>query len=180
MRLKSLLFALLTLLPSALSAQLTAEKALLSMPGRLLAPVSAAELTREMSSRLNRLSDTGIELKADSGYTLQLHLLPARKDTVIAVIETIDTPIPDSRLTLYSRSWSPLPALWTEPQASDWLTPAGRKDRAAAVESAPFILAEYLFDATAGILTLKNRTENQSYLIPELKYRWTPRGFRKI
>lgn len=39
---------------------------------------------------------------------LTIAVIPAKRDTTLAVIETVLTPVPDSRVTFYSRDWTEL------------------------------------------------------------------------
>lgn len=198
MRLKSLLMCALAALGPVAHAEFTAESALLSMPAEVIAPAlpqTVADLVEYARSgrfdhteanrmggrvQITALSPMRAQLLTGTGRTLTLNLLPAAGDTVIALTETLEIPQADSRLTVYSRSWAPLPKLWKEPKAADWLTEQGRKNRQAFADSVPFIVADYVFDPASGILTLTNRSESRKYMRSELHYSWTPKGFKKL
>lgn len=211
MRLKATLLALtvmtLAATPDA-GAQLTAASALRSAPLEIIAPVSGNTLEQLIvfaesgmtSHREQNLmqGDAGITLLepdhgrmvTGEGRTLDLYLLPAAKgDTVIALIETLQTSAaPDSRLTMWSRSWQPLPRLWTEPKADQWLTDRGKRRRDDFERAVSFMLTDYSFSPAEGVLTLVNRTDSvlsaeqrkaaDGLMLPTLHYVWTPKGFK--
>ncbi len=98
----------------------------------------------------------------EEGARVQLAVLPAGKDTLIAVVTTVMLPAPDSRVDLYNKDWTPARVKaprW--PVYSDWL-PEGDSDSEARL---PFVPAEAAFDSTATVLTFTCRAD--SFLAPE-------------
>lgn len=169
-------------------ARLTAASALKTMPSELLGPLSAAKVADLIEyanagmmthternaagaeARVLALDSLHAELQTGPGRVLTLELLPHRGDTVIALIETLTSQVADSRLTVWSRSWEALPKLWREPAASAW----GKLDEV------PIVMAEYVYDSSAQMLKLVNTSELKEKMKPELRYRWTAKGFRLI
>lgn len=196
MRLKPLLLIALTALSAR--AEFNAERALAGMPAEILEPLmpqtllDLVEYAREGmfdhaeknafggDARIEVLGPMRAEVVTGVGRTLTLDLLTAKGDTLIALIETLETPVRDSHLTVYDRNWQPRPKMWTEPKGADWFTEQGRKNSADVREKVPFILSEYSFNPATGILTLTNRTDDTIYTKPSLTYNWTPKGFRPI
>lgn len=204
---KSLLLAalLIAAVPAA-QARLTAGRALLSAPVQVTAPLlpdtsgelmeyaDAGRINHKLRSAFGAQSSIvaidsmQVTVQTDSAQTLSLTLLPMKGDTIIAVIQTLTveqanrpaTHVNDSRLTIYSRQWQPLPKLWSEPGIKQWLNDEGRRNRQKAEDSNPFIMAEYSLDPKTGILTLFNRSEKQQYLETFLRYKWTGKGFKLI
>lgn len=60
------------------------------------------------SAKLVSVEPRKVELQQTRDSGIQLCLVPNKGDTVIAVIETLLLPLPDSKLTLYSKDWKPL------------------------------------------------------------------------
>lgn len=197
MRLKLLLSFLVP--AAALSAQFTAERALTEMPEAILAPASrqaVADLIDYVragrpdhaernalggDAQITELSPMRARINTGHGRTLTLDLLPTKNDTLIALTETLLVPAADSKLTVFTRRWSPLPKAWREPGANDWLSVAGRQKQADFELAVPFITAEYAYDPVSGVLTLTQTCENgDEYLVPSLYYKWNGTAFKKM
>ncbi len=66
---------------------------------------------RSDDTRVLALSDEYMKVATSSAQTVELMLLhKSKRDTVIAVIETVATPYKDSRLTFYDTKWQKLDA----------------------------------------------------------------------
>ena len=74
-------------------------------------------------------------------------LIPVKGDTIIAIIETVATPIPDSSIKLYAKDWTPLPSP-KFPTSIDFVNKKERKKVADTVPPFDFISAEYLPEKT--------------------------------
>lgn len=97
------------------------------------------------------VSDTLLTMNTSESKTLQMRLLTRQggRDTVIAVIETVKTPVPDSRITFYDTQWRPLPAsrYFKAPGIDDFfLRTTPRATRQELVRSLPFALIELQFE----------------------------------
>lgn len=192
---KRLLLAFTLLAAVSAQARFTAERALLTAPVQVTAPMlpavarDLADYAREgrldhsqraafgAQSRIVAIDSVQVVLQPDSAQTLSFTLLPMKGDTIIAAIKTLGN---DSRLTLYSRQWQPLPKLWHEPGIKEWLNEAGVRNRQKAEDSNLFLMSEYALDPVTGILTLYNRSENQQYLKPFLRYQWNGKAFKPL
>lgn len=179
-------------------AEITAKEALRTMPDSILAPLTqkvVSDLTEyyEASQREKTLSNAlggeariltleaqHVKVQTGTSRTLTIDILATKSDTVYAVIETLETPEKDSRLTVYNTKWQPQPKLWKEPGSKNWLNSFGRKNRTKFEQDVPYILAEYTFDSSNGILTLTNRSKENKYMHAELQYQWTSKGFKLI
>ena len=120
------------------------------------------------------------KIKTGNARTLTFNILTTKSDTVFAVIETLETPINDSQLTIYDNRWEPQTKLWKEPKSKDWLNDYGKKNRADFEHEVPYILAEYTIDPITSILTLTNRSKENKFMLSELRYKWTKKGFKII
>lgn len=178
------IFLWMVLVPVAALARFTAADALLSAPEPLVGNVGRTErldlldyqkagLTdRTVSNRLGgtarilSLSDDRIDLAPGQAQTVSLVLMPAKNDTLIGVITTLQTPAPDSKLQIFNRQWQEQPKAWAEPARKAW----GKTD-------APFLLTEYVLSGDT--LTLHDRTDlwdkDKAPQVRELRYVWLPR-----
>ena len=134
-----------------------------------------------------------MSIKLTVGQTdFQLALLYDGKNTIIALIETVASTVPDSHITFYDRNWNELPkqkGLFKSPALKDWLTEDGKRERAYIEEVVPFIMARYDYDPDSKVLTISNTMEN--YYTPEdwkdisaklkasIAYRWNGKQFTK-
>ncbi|MCM1028305.1 MAG: DUF3256 family protein [Pseudoflavonifractor sp.] len=74
------------------------------------------------NSRILDIKPDYIKVEMTGASTLQLVSLPVGSDTLTAVITTVMTPAPDSRLSLYRPDWSPLPLkAFKAPSMKQWL-----------------------------------------------------------
>lgn len=135
-------------------------------------------------SRVTRLSDDNIVIELTEASRCQIAVLPASGDTVIAFVKTVDTPVPDSRLTFYATDWKEIDKpFFQEPVLTDWLTREGEKNRKDAEAAVPFVLAEYSYEPETRRLVLTGGMQKfyspeeydrvKAYLKPSLSYLWT-------
>ena len=96
--------------------------------------------------------------------TCELGVFAAGRDTVVALIETIRFPMPDSKVEWYDARWNPIKAPVAEPRLADWLTRDGRSHRAEVERALPFITAEATTDPYAGRLLW--RLTIDEYFVP--------------
>lgn len=79
-------------------------------------------------STLVELCDARVKVKLSENSSLELAVLPQKKDTVIAVIETVKCPVADSGIRFYRASdWTELDVQGNSLSAVDFLEPADRK-----------------------------------------------------
>lgn len=140
-------------------------------------------------SSVTSLSPESLTVKLSDSSSAQIAILPAGNDTVIAVVSTVATPGLDSTLKFYDTSWHALPAskYFTAPSWDDWVTSG--HDISEVTAYAPFMLASYFIDPSAGTMTITNNlatfldediyTQLSPALYPTLTYRWTGKKFSK-
>lgn len=118
-------------------------------------------------------------------------MLPAGKDTLVMVVNTVPMPWPDSRVDFYTTDWKPLDGgkLWRSPVLRDWLRPQARcADSLSSVqEVVPFIITEIVYNDSTGTLEVVNNTRRffaqgdrpaaVEMLLPRLEYRWNGAKF---
>jgi hypothetical protein len=191
--------AAMVLSGAAASAEITASDVLRNIPKSVILPLSSGKLNdlieyylagQHNKTLLNEFNEEAqiIELTANHTYiktgnsrSVTLHILPTKQSEVcFLVIETFETPIKDSKLTIYSTEWETLPKLWSEPKAKTWLNNFGKKNRKEFEQEVPYILAEYSFNDSTKVLTLSNQSKDNKFTLAKLRYQWTPKGFKQI
>ena len=150
---------------------------------------SASSNSMKGQSRILALSDQAISIQLTEASQLDIATLPAGSDTLIAVINTVATPAPDSKLTIFTPGWkSDITATaFTRPAVKDWLTAEGKKNAQDVESLVPFMLINYSYDPASATLTLTNNTASfmsddiyslvADYLKPQLTYKWNGRKF---
>lgn len=143
-------------------------------------------------SRITALTPQSLSVEMSAASDYQLALLPLGNDTLKAVITTVKTPAPDSRVDFFDSNWDRKPdgAYFVKPKMDDWLTDAGRKNAADVSAFVPFLLISYIYDPATGLLTLTNNTKDflsadiyeivGPYLEPYLTYKWNGKKFVKV
>lgn len=182
---RKFLLLLTIIVPLGAIAEFNAEQALFSAPEKLIGYIGKTErldmadylragLTdrtvrnrRGGNARMVSLEPMRAEFMAGTGQTFVLALLPtAKNDTMIALIETLETPTPDSSMSLFDRNWNPAPKAWRAPADKEWGKP-----------KAPFLLTEYTLSGDT--LTLEDRTAEWAETgaaVSRLKYVWNPKA----
>lgn len=87
---------------------------------------------RTNESRITQLTHDYMVIATSSGKTVEMKLLPKSKgDTVLAVIETVATPVKDSRLSFYDMKWNKLDAsqFIKMPELDDFFLPSASKEK---------------------------------------------------
>lgn len=108
-------------------------------------------------SRITSLTPDHMTVETTAASTLEIVALPAGSDTVLAVISTVATPVPDSKLTLYTSSWEPLdPKRFSPPGIEQWLAPGASRDEVEAL--LPFMLSSCSYDAASQAFVFTNRS----------------------
>lgn len=111
-------------------------------------------------SAITALSDTAISVSVTDASSVSLILLPTPADTLVAVISTVNTPAPDSKISIYSSDWKQIPTakLFKVPGLDNWLTAEGKKNSTQVQTLVPFMLVAYDIDPKTLTLTLTNNT----------------------
>ena len=141
------------------------------------------------ASRITRLDTDYMTLQLGESERIDMFLLPTASDTIIGVIQTLNTPTPDSSLKLYNRNWERLRGL-EEPTLADWLSAAGKKQRQAVEQTVGFVLASYAYNPETHRLTLTNHSTEwldkeaaatiTPLMLTEITYEWNRHGFKRI
>lgn len=147
-------------------------------------------------SRIIELTPEQIKVELVEGgmSTTSLSVVPAGKnDTIVVVVSNVLTPAPDGMISFYTTDWKELDSkqLFVQPGFDDWLVkgidPTLRNDIRNAV---PFIMAQYSFDPTTGILTLTQTADQYlpqadydiaaGHLLKQLRYKWNGKKMEKL
>lgn len=140
-------------------------------------------------SVITSLQPEAISFNASERVSYQIFVLnPASKTPLIGIIETTLTPIPDSRMRIFSSAWKQKVDLSVEPKLADWLTPEGKKQQELVKSQLPYILATYKYDPATLTLTIAHGMDKHFALgegdkvLPlikkELRYKWDGRKFK--
>lgn len=204
----SLMLAAAAAIAPQMSAQLTAAKVFADAPQSLF-PLIDRNTRLDMidyfnsgmetpsannlggKSRITAMTPQSIDIEMTDASTYGIALLPAGSDTLVAVINTVATPAPDSRLSIYSRDCQTnlTSRTFKRPGLADWLTDEGRKNSSEVEALVPFLLISYAYDPATSTLTMTNNTGQflsadvyelvEDYLLPSLTYRWNGKKFER-
>lgn len=204
----SLIIASVVLMTTAISAsaQLTAQQAFASIPDRLMPLLDkntrldmidyfnsgsskASKNAMAGKSRITAITPEHVMIELTGASTCEIAVLPAGNDTLIAVINTVSTPAPDSKLRVYSSDWANelTDKVFTSPVLQDWLTDDGKKNLAEVETMVPFMLAGGTFEPQGPTYVLTNKVSEfltdevykpmANYFKPSLSYRWNGKKF---
>ena len=136
-------------------------------------------------SRITSLTPEKLTVEMTDASTYELSILPSKGgENAVALITTVATPSPDSRLSVYSADFSNniTDKVFAKPVLADWLTPEGKKNSDEVEMLVPFLLIGYSFDPATSTLTLTNNTSRflsadvyeivKSYLLEKIDYKW--------
>ena len=137
-------------------------------------------------SRLMELDSTYLKVKTSESRVVEMRMRTAGKDTVITVIETVMTPVSDSRLTQWNSHWQRYISekLFAMPGIDDFIVKKMPKELRADLQDAMiFPLIHLTFkgenhdtiEATHGLEQFLAPSEYKrfaSYLKPSLNYRF--------
>lgn len=187
-------------------AQLTASQAFVEAPRSVLPLLDRnarldmldyfnGGLTTKTSNKLNgssavtAVSPEQIAVQMTDASTCHMAVIPAANDTLVAVITTIATPAPDSKMTVYSSDFARdlTSSVFSKPTLRDWVTDGSSL---ATVESmVPFLLISYSYNPATLTLTLTNNTRSflsedvysivEPYLKKEILYKWNGKKFAR-
>lgn len=140
---------------------------------------------------LTELKDELIAWQDDDSVATAIAVLPLKNDTLLMVIRTVVTPMPDSDITFYDKSWQPYEKkVFQQPTLRDWLSVNDKNTVANAEEVLPFMLVTAVYNPDEKLFVLTNRTEDYfvesdtpeavRLLKKELRYRWTGSSFRQL
>lgn len=139
-------------------------------------------------SRVIAESPEAVTVQLSRDASMQIAVLPAGRDTVLAVIRTVLTPLADSNITFYdARTWEPLRRQPPMPGAVEFLAP-GKSLKGAAVPPFLFVRAEYrpedntfrFTNTTEGFYVSGDRPDGLALLRPVINMKYTPRKFVEV
>lgn len=160
-----------------------------------LAVKSENELGCKMSIR--SIDDNMIVWQDDDSIRTTIVMLPeegSRPDTVIMVIRTFLSPVPDSSVKYFidrGDSWARLSDKpFPSPKLKDWIRPEARRSEKSIDEVLPFMLVLTEFDPATNTLVFIDRSreyyadgevpDELSMLLPELRYEWRGNRFHIV
>ena len=110
--------------------------------------------------RILSMTPQDLTVQLTDASRCQLSVLPASGSPLIALITTVATPTPDSRMSVYTSDWSRdvTPSVFTKPTLADWLTEEGKKHSDEVEMTVPFLLISYTYDPATSTLTLTNNS----------------------
>lgn len=112
---------------------------------------------RTSETRILHLSPNHMLIKTSAGKTVEMKLLAkSKKDTIIAVIETVATPVKDSRVSFFSTGWKRLDSskFFTPPTAADFILPRAPKQvRQELLDCISFAMIEMKFQGETLVAT---------------------------
>lgn len=85
--------------------------------------VVAAKNNMGGGSSLVTVADNYLSIKMSESKNVQMLMVPSKKDTVVVVIETFETPVKDSHISFYDTRWNELDAhkYFTMPTLDDFV-----------------------------------------------------------
>lgn len=129
---------------------------------------------------ITHMNENVVTLSTADSTTIQLAIIPAAKDTIVAVISTIATPARDSHLQLYHRDWSPYTRQTPVPRYTDWFTTGAFEALPNLELTLPFVTAEAEVNSEATSITFINTAAQylygaeyekiRPYLIPSITF----------
>lgn len=111
-------------------------------------------------SRVIGESDVVLTVAVAENSQIEVAIIPAKSDTILAVISTVSLPMRDARIDFYDRNWQPLrrqPVAM--PEFTDWITKDGEAHLADITLTLDFIPMTISYDAEASTLTFHNNTD---------------------
>lgn len=109
---------------------------------------------KEGGSHIVALSDSSLTIVVGKRGTIQLAMIPMRSDTVIAIVETVATPAPNSIITVYNASNPQRQTTVAMPGPETFIRPDIAKE-AKGKELPPFMLASAVYEPETQRFILK-------------------------
>lgn len=136
-------------------------------------------------TQLDTVTDKFMRLQTSAAKTVELRLMRWKNDTIIAVVETIKTPVADSRITFYNKHWYQLKEIkpFKMPTMSDFILPTVEKNkRQELLDHIAFPLIELRFEGAdfdqltarhglAEFLSKEEWNKLRPYFRPTITYR---------
>ena len=82
-------------------------------------------------SQLDTVTDNFLRIHTSAVRTVEMRLMQWKNDTIIALVETVETPVKDSRITFYNKHWYQLKEIkpFKMPTMDDFILPTVKKDQ---------------------------------------------------
>lgn len=109
-------------------------------------------------------ADHRLTFEAGDSCSYELAVFTTPRDTLVALIETVRYPMPDSRIEWFDASWQPAKAPVAEPTLKQWLTGEGSRHRSEVEKAIPFITATATADPDRRTVTYTRTID--SYFLP--------------
>lgn len=113
---------------------------------------------------LLRATDNYLKVRMSCASQIEMLMLTHKRDTVVLVVQTVETPVLDSRIMAIDTKGNPLPLekFFKEPQMKDFVRlPKGtKKKREDLLKSVRFPLISYTINDSAMILTARQNLKN--------------------
>lgn len=136
-------------------------------------------------SQLDTVTDNFLRIHTSAACTVEMRLMRWKSDTIIAVVETVETPVKDSRITFYNKHWYQLKEIkpFKMPTMDDFILPTVKKgQRKELLQQLPFSLIELSFGGPdfeqltarhglAEFLSKEEWAKLKPYFRPTLTYR---------
>ena len=108
--------------------------------------------------RIDSASAAQVTLSTSDVSKTELSLLPMKSDTIIMVINTLKTPVPDSSVKFYTYpQWQPISrGLFMVPGLDDWTAKEAKVEREDLENAIPFMLARFTYLPETRQLILEN------------------------
>ena len=139
-------------------------------------------------SRILSMTPQDLTAQLTDASRCQLSVLPASGSPLIALITTVATPTPDSRMSVYTSDVTA--SVFTKPTLADWLTDEGKKHSDEVEMTVPFLLISYTYDPATSTLTLTNNSAQflgadvyepvSGYVLPKIEYRFNGKRFSRL
>ena len=142
-------------------------------------------------ARVKLLNDELITVGTTKSSDVTIALLPAGRDTMLLVVNTLALPAPDSYATVYNRDWQPVAPSRQLPGHNDlnlWIDGSTKAPMQDIENAIPFIPAIYTYsDGTLTVSHSLRRLLNDNdydlvkpYLRQSVGYRWDGGKWKKL
>lgn len=113
---------------------------------------------------LLRATDNYLKVRMSCASQIEMLMLTHKRDTVVLVVETVETPAPDSRIMAIDTKGNPLPLdrVFKEPQMKDFVrvTKGTKKKREDVLKCVRFPLISYTVNDSAMTLTARQNLKD--------------------
>ena len=113
---------------------------------------------------LLRATDNYLKVRMSCASQIEMLMLTHKRDTVVLVVETVETPAPDSRIMAIDTEGAPLPLdrVFKEPQMKDFVrvTKGTKKKREDVLKGVRFPLISYTVNDSAMTLTARQHLKD--------------------